>query len=294
MEKKIKLVTHNNRFHADDVSATAALFLLLGEKNCEVIRTRDEEIIKSGDYVYDVGGIYDDEKNRFDHHQKDFDGKRENGIPYSSFGLVWKRYGKKVCGSEKIADKIDEEIVQPIDALDSGVEVCESVYDNIYPYTITRMISVFNLVWTEDKDFNSLFLTAVGIVKQVLEREIIIKTAEEDSEVILEEIYDKTKDKRIIVLEKNYSWKNVLSRYLEPLFVVEKRDNRWSVNAVRNDINSFKNRKDFPESWAGKGGKELAEITGVKDAIFCHKARFICSAKSKEGAMKLARLALKD
>jgi len=50
----------------------------------------------------------------------------------------------------------------------------------------------------------------------------------------------------------------------------------------------------FPESWAGKNGKELAEITGVEDAIFCHNARFICSAKSKEGAMKLAQMALEE
>ena len=56
-----KLITHNGSFHADDLFACAVLFLLLekrGEK-FEIIRTRDENILKNGDYVFDVGGIYD-------------------------------------------------------------------------------------------------------------------------------------------------------------------------------------------------------------------------------------------
>ena len=59
---KIKIITHNAGFHTDDVFAVATLQLLLGDKT-EVIRTRDEEIIQSGDYVVDVGGIYDEDNN---------------------------------------------------------------------------------------------------------------------------------------------------------------------------------------------------------------------------------------
>ena len=290
--RKIKLVTHNSNFHSDDVSATAVLLILLEGKNVEIIRTRDKDLIISGDYVFDVGGIYDEEKNRFDHHQIDFNEKRENGIPYASFGLVWKKYGEEICNSKKIADKIDEKIVQPIDAMDNGVEICKLIYDNVHPYTISKIVSVFNPVWTEEKDYNALFLKAVDIVKQILEREIIEMKSDEKARIILEEIYDKTKDKRIIVLEKRYPWENVLSQYPEPLFVITKRDDEWTVKAVKSDNHSFENRKDFPESWAGKSGEELAKVTGVEDAIFCHKARFICSTRSKEGAIKLAQLAL--
>ena len=75
-----KLITHNGSFHADDIFACATLSLMLekaGEK-FEVIRTRDEEIIKTGDYVFDVGGIYDENLNRFDHHQTGGAGIRGN------------------------------------------------------------------------------------------------------------------------------------------------------------------------------------------------------------------------
>ena len=58
---KKKLVTHNGSFHADDVFACALLALVLEneDEKFEVIRTRDEKIIKEGDFVFDVGGIYD-------------------------------------------------------------------------------------------------------------------------------------------------------------------------------------------------------------------------------------------
>ena len=66
-----KLVTHNANFHADDIFATATLDLVF-KSDIEVIRSRDPNIIESGDIVYDVGQIYDPERNRFDHHQKSF------------------------------------------------------------------------------------------------------------------------------------------------------------------------------------------------------------------------------
>src|SRR3989344_6430775 len=98
-----KLITHNGSFHADDIFAAATFILYLERTNndfsaqggpalgWEIIRTRDEEIIKSGDYVFDVGGVYDEVENRFDHHQKGGAGQRppppEGGaVGYASFG----------------------------------------------------------------------------------------------------------------------------------------------------------------------------------------------------------------
>src|SRR4051812_45467880 len=105
--KKIKLVTHDGSFHSDDLFAAAALSILFSNKNLpyEIIRSRDEETIASADYVFDVGGQYDAEKNRFDHHQAEgAPTPRANGIPYSSFGLVWKKFGTEICGKKEVAD----------------------------------------------------------------------------------------------------------------------------------------------------------------------------------------------
>ncbi len=296
-KKKPKLVTHNNRFHADDVFATATLLIMLGKeiKDVEIIRTRDKKIIDSADYVYDTGLIYDPEKNRFDHHQEEGGGKRDNGVPYSSFGLVWKKFGFEICGSEKVAQKIDKKLAQPIDAMDNGVEIYQTIYPDLHPYMLMDIIFAFDPSWPEKENFDNGFINAVSLVKKLLEREIIKAKSFEKVEGVLFDIYSEAKDKRIIVLEENYPWENILNKYPEPLFVVKPRSSgQWSVKSVRDDIYSFENRKSFPESWAGKVDSELAEITGVKDAVFCHNKRFICAAGSKEGAIRLAELALEN
>jgi len=295
IRKKIRLITHNNHFHADDVFATATLLLALKKEigEVEIIRTRNKEVIESGDYVYDVGGIYDANKNRFDHHQEGGAGERENGIPYSSFGLVWKKFGVEICGSQEIADVLDAKIVQPVDAMDNGIKTHKALYSEIEPYLIQNVIFVFNPAWPEKENFDKFFLKAVEMVKWILGREIVKAQDIEKAKSVVDGIYNKTEDKRIILLDENYPWESILDKYEEPLFVVKPRsEGKWSVKAVPVEKYSFVRKKYFPKSWAGKTGEKLAEITGVKDAVFCHNARFVCAAKSKEGAIKLAKLAL--
>jgi len=115
---KTRIITHNGKFHTDEVFAVATLKLVLKDE-VEIIRTRDEEIIKTGDYVVDVGFIYDEEKNLFDHHQVGGAGERANGVPYASFGLVWKKFCRKLSNDDEVADIFDKRIVQFIDATDN-------------------------------------------------------------------------------------------------------------------------------------------------------------------------------
>jgi len=132
--KEIKIATHNKHFHPDDVFAVATLSIFIKE-SFKVVRTRNPLIIKEADYVVDVGGEYDEEKNRFDHHQKGGAGERENGIPYASFGLVWKKYGVSVCGSDEIAKIVEKKIVESTDASDNGVGIIKPIFDGVYPYS---------------------------------------------------------------------------------------------------------------------------------------------------------------
>ena len=117
MKKKIRIITHSGNFHADELLAVAAIEIQLNGTLYEVIRTRDPEVWKTGDYVVDVGGVYDPTANRFDHHQKGGAGER-NKVPYSSFGLVWKHYGEAICGSKEVADGVEARLVYPIDLAD--------------------------------------------------------------------------------------------------------------------------------------------------------------------------------
>ena len=303
-KKLIKLVTHDGSFHADDIFACATLSLMLEKKQEKfyIIRTRDQEIIDNSDYVFDVGGIYNEKLNRFDHHQKGGAGERPaspsqggEGIPYAAFGLVWKKFGEELCGSRKAAEIIDKKLVASIDAHDNGYDLVENKHE-ISPYSIQHFFYSMKPTWQEENvTDDEMFLKCVEIAKEVLLREIIQAKDGVLAEDLVVSIYKNTKDKRIIVLDKHYPFEYILNNFSEPLFVVcpsKDKRNKWGARAVREDPKTFKNRKNFPASWAGLRNEELVKVTGVPDAVFCHNNLFMAVAKSKEGAIKLAELAL--
>ena len=295
-----KLITHDGSFHADDVFACATLSLLLEKKGekFKIIRTRNEETIKNGDYVFDVGGIYDSDKNKFDHHQVGGAGKRENGIEYSSFGLVWKKFGEEICGSQKVAEIVDKKLVAPIDADDNGFNLVEKKYE-IFPYLVQDVLSTFKPTSLENFNMDKQFLKAFVLAKEILEREI--KRANDQIEItkIIQNVYRNTKDKRIIILDapkvSRYEMWDALQDFPEPFFVVYNTTNdEWRTVAMRLKPNSFENRKNLLKIWAGLRDEEFQKVSGVADAIFCHRSLFMAATKTKEGAIKLAQIALES
>ena len=297
--KKKICVTHNGAFHADDLFATATLSIL-NNGNIKIIRTRDLKVFETADYLYDVGGDYNPEKNIFDHHQKGGAGVRDNGVPYAAFGLVWKTYGEKICGNKKIADRIDLKIVQPIDAKDNGFDILTPKIEGVTPYSAQEIFMAFYPTWKENNfDIDNIFKKEVKRIVPLLLREIEVSRADVEGEEIIVNSYNSAEDKKIIIIEKplpRYLIQNNLPKFSEPIYFIypSGHDDSWKVEAVREDLNTMKSRKFFPESWRGlmNGDNELRKLTGVEDALFCHQSGFFAHVKSKEGAIKLAQKAL--
>ncbi len=299
MNKRVTIVTHSGSFHPDDVFAVASLQLLCDRRGIAttVVRSRDQKVIEAADYVVDVGGIYDEARERFDHHQSGGAGRHSNGVPHASFGLVWKKHGSEITGSEVIAGYIEKNLVSPIDYGDNlGLPLSE-ISPGVYPYTIDRMIAVFNHTYGEtDRSADEVFMRLVEFAQEIVKREIAKTRSFEDARAVVERIYTETSDKRIVVLDGEYLWYPILSKFSEPLFVIfpDVGTGNWGVSAVRKGEYDFKNRKDFPLAWGGKRNDELAKISGVSDALFCHNRLFFAVARSKDGAVALARKALED
>lgn len=298
--KKNKLcVTHNGTFHADDLFATATLSIL-NNGNIKIIRTRDPEVIKTGDYIYDVGGENDPENNKFDHHQKGGGGVRENGIPYASFGLVWKKYGEQICKNKEVAEYIDKKIVQPIDARDEGFDIIIPKVKDIYPYGVESIFLSVIPTWKEkNNNINKIFKKQVEKVIDLLKREIKIAKDDIDGINSLMCSYNESEDRRIVVTENDfprYLLQNTLSKLPEPIYLVYPgiKNNSWKVEAIRKSPETMESRKLFPEEWRGftNGDEKLKEITGVSDIIFCHQNGFYLNTGLKESAIKLAQKAL--
>jgi uncharacterized UPF0160 family protein len=290
----MKIVTHNDRFHADDVCTMAILRIYFGDQITEVIRTRDEEIIKSVDLVFDVGNIYDPVTNRFDHHQSQGAGTRENKIPYAAFGLVWKKFGKEICGSQEVADLIDKKIVQIIDASDNGHALYEYTQENVKEYTLDTICGAFGSTWKEEENYDITFFEVVDMFEKILRREIKIAQDKYEAFPLVQKIYQQSEDKRLLILDESYPWHDALTNTEELLFVISPSKDKkvWRINAIQEE--KFKNKKDLPLSWRGLRDGELEQISGVEGAIFCHRTGFMAAANSKEGAIKLAKTALES
>ena len=284
------IATHNGNFHADDVFSVAALKSIFPD--IKVIRTRDLELIAKADIVVDVGGEYDPETDRFDHHQRGGAGERENGIPYSSFGLIWQKYGVEICGGNPdIAQALDAGLVSDIDAVDCGH--VQGVQEGI---SLSQTIGMFNPTWQEDKHTDKCFDEAVAFAMRILARCITHASSGINAKSIVALAIEKAKDPRVIVLEQYTPWKKtVVNMSDEALFVVyPSQTGEWRIQGVPTALGSFEVRKPLPESWAGLSDKALQDITGIDDAMFCHNALFIAGAKSFESIMKMAAMAIEE
>jgi len=295
--KKKILVTHGGTFHVDDLFSTASLSIL-NEGRVKIIRIKDTDIVEKADYVYDIGKIYNPQKGLFDHHQKGGP-VRDDGIPYSAFGLIWKEYGELICGSKEVADRIEKRIVVPIDAEDNGVDIYKNIFDNVYPYVAGDVFKSEAPTWKEDfKTIDRIFKRELKKIIQLLKREI--KVAQDDIEgiKIILESYSESQDKRIVILSRNlprYLYQETLSYLTEPIYIIlpDASRNKWKVESIRKNSSTKESRKPFPESWRGEVDIEkLKDISGVSDITFCHRNGFLIGSGSKEGAIALAQKAL--
>ncbi len=304
MAKK-KLITHNGSFHADDLFAAATLALMLEQKGqrYEIIRTRAPEVLVKGDYVFDVGGIYDPETNRFDHHQKGGAGARENGIPYSAFGLVWKHFGLNLVeGNQELFEKIDKETVIPFDAIDNGIDIVESKLGNIFPLSTGEVFLVHSPTWKEEKiSIDKVFIAQVEEAKKFLQRKIKVLQDDLEGTQLILEAYKNTSDKRTIELPRSlprYLYQKVLSSLPEPIYLIYKSEHvkEWKIEAISKSPETFESRKPFPKAWCGfvDYDPKASVVIGVPGIQFTHNGGFLAGTSSRESAYKLAELALKS
>jgi uncharacterized UPF0160 family protein len=319
--EKITIVTHTGIFHADEVFACATLQLLYSEEiPVTVIRSRDPVDWIGADYLVDVGGEYDALNGKFDHHQPGFNSCREDGTLYSSFGLVWLAHGWQVvsyllydCMQKlkiydsnlefDVVDKVDN-FVKSIDWQDQGqlnIVARNSSHSELIceVATIQSIISSFNPIPLVGYDLDDdAFKLAVGTAGIVLTRLILKKASEILAKPYIEARI--SKHSPFLYLEEFCTWYDVVKDHPHITHVIFPNQEKTAhvVTAVRMDGNQSNGpenlRIPFPKEWAGLTDQKLQAISGVEEAIFCHSAQFLATAKTIEGATKLAIAATKQ
>lgn len=285
-------ITHNGTFHCDEVFSTIMFSKLLPE--IIVCRTSDLEKANSDQYIYDVGG------GELDHHQFGGNGERNNGVKYSSCGLVWKKFGKEIIKkyTEKDIDEIwkmiDKNLIQCIDAGDNG-----QIPDINVDYRLVQVASIiseFNPNWDEDIDPDVKFEEAVKLAETVFDNSMKSSISKMRAKSKVDMAINDSKD-GIMTLEKFLPWKEFLlesdSSKAKLINFVIFPSNRggYNIYTVPEKLGSFTSRKLFPKEWAGLKDKELQKVTTVETARFCHNKCFICAVDTKDDALKLAKIA---
>ena len=297
------LVTHSGGFHADELLSSVILTSLF--PTADLQRSRDKQLITPAPnkIIYDVGGAFDAGQQIFDHHQRPGP-LREDGEPYSSFGLIWAHYGRDYLRAmdvpesdlETIHDKFDKKFVLPIDQLDNGA-MEPSVAGPLSILTLPALLGSLKPVFDDPSPTadNDAFFAALPIARAFVEAQIRNLAAKARAQSIVIEAIEKAGTSPILELPMGMPYRSALDKMEADhiLFVVTPRGADWTLGGIKLSNDTFEQRADLPAAWAGLTDAALEEASGVRGAKFCHNARFIAVADSRDAILEMAALAVK-
>jgi len=280
-----EFITHAGNFHADDIFST--VFLEKIHDNIKIIRLK-QYTDDGSKLAYDIG------LGKFDHHQAGYTKKRENGIHYSSFGLLWQEFGRNylkkisVEDIEKTFKVFDYLLVDMIDAIDNGEFDIKSDFN---VYTISSLIELFRPKFDENKEENECFLEAVNFASILFD--LIMKEAINKVKVIniIKGKKSLLKDK-ILILDEFIPYEfTIYELELDVDFVIyPSKRGGYAAHTVSTFYKGFTPKVPFRKEWGGLRDEELQKISGVQTAKFCHKNLFLATADTLEDAIKLIYL----
>ncbi|KAG5859267.1 UPF0160-like protein [Encephalitozoon hellem] len=299
------LVTHDKKFHLDEVLATAVLLKIYPDS--EIIRTRNPAVIETGDIVYDVGGLFDPKTSRYDHHQESF-GETFNSnhkIKLSSSGLIYKYYAERfleiygITKTNEYFQRVLEEVYaayfMSADAIDNGYEI----FGEIVPRSLSHIVESFNALSfssSEDDEQNRRFLEAVRFVSKDLDNfmHTIVNGWIPNYKYLDKLIADSDGD--ILCVDK-YCFIDVIpeieKKYKKDIrFVLNKRESSVTILAVPRERKHFRSKVPLKKEWRGLAGSKLEAISGIEGCNFVHASGFVGSNRTVEGAMEMCRVSI--
>jgi len=311
-----KIGTHSGTFHCDEALGCFLLRLTDEFKDCEVVRSRDPDVLSKLDIIIDVGAVYDPSKHRYDHHQRGFIETLDlnHKTKLSSSGLVYKHFGREIISkygevSENLVDELYmlmyEDFMEELDAVDNGVNQYDTDILPRYHVTtsLSHRVSLLNSPWNDpepkqDENFKkAMNLTGEEFFTRLLYYSKVLLPARGIVKTAIENRFSVDPSGFIIVLDKICPWEDdifeIEKQYNAHIkHILYKDNNTWMIRSVPIFQKSFENRCPFPEPWRGLRDKDLDKVTGIPNCVFVHATGFVGGNKSYEGAIEMSRRTL--
>lgn len=309
------LGTHDGTFHCDEALAVFMLRQTSEYSDARVVRTRDASVLRTCNAVVDVGGVYDHEARRYDHHQNGFGAtfSPKHATKLSSAGLVYLHYGKEIIKNltqvdddavSVIYNRLYGAFIEAIDAIDNGIDLFPGRPLYSVQTDLSSRVGYLNPSWNSEISADAQFEKAVALTgKEFMEKLVWYATTWLPARELVRKGVDSRFEHdplgRVVVLDAFTTWSGHLSSILSELneshtvyFVVfpDRRDNTFRVRAVNSE--GFKCYRYLPEKWRGLKPEELCTVSGIEGCTFVHANGFIGGNKTREGAIRMAYLAL--
>lgn len=284
----IKIITHHQNFHVDELMAISLLlkYYIKGNKY-EIERTRDSKTIELANlnsevFVIDVGGIHNPEMKNFDHHQNDDSLKWEDDTPLSSCGLIWKwlRKSKRLNQhmNEETMDKIENELIKAIDAHDNGEYwAYSSVFNGYNRKDNNRQDYKFQQALNCASQFyDNFFYNIRNIMKGEKEMKKAIENSGEYNDIIITDC----KISGSSIMASKMSNKNLIA--------YPRTKNSWVIEVIAKPVEL---KYYMPKDWRGLIENNIKKNTGIGNLIFCHKNGHLCMLEgNKSDVLKIAKM----
>ena len=276
-------ITHSGTMHTDDIFSTAFLDLYLG--NIKVFRTTDIPADISEDViVYDIG------RSKFDHHQEDAL-KRDTGITYCGFGLLWKEFGRDfltkrgIDNVEDVFNTFDKDLIEAIDADDNGV--FPKIEASYKVKTLSEVFKLFNPGYKSGQKENDQFKKAVTFAKVIIEEELVSVIGKVIAKEQVLKALEK-KENHTLYLDEYMPYEQTVltTESAADVYFAVYPSNRggYGIKTIPISQEDHTKRLDFPASWAGLVDEELENVSGIKGLRFCHSTRFLATCDTLETA----------
>lgn len=279
-ENEATAITHNGKFHIDDIFSTVLLINTFDNVKLARVSEVSDTINYNSKIIFDIG------KGKFDHHQVDA-ATRENGIKYSSFGLLWKEYGRKYLEKINCKDiefawrQLDNSLVKTIDKIDN-FQIEEDCLNN---YLISNIIENFNPIWNSDMNSNDKFRETIEFAMKIFDNEVSNILSRVEAKFYLEN--KNIENNKYIVLEKyipynDFILEHDMERKIE--FVI------YPSNRNGYEVRTVLNRKTFPKEWSKLSKKEFFDKYQVEGFLYCHPNGKLCISENIQSAIDIIEL----